>query len=205
MFYGDHQASDKPRTFLRQFEEDLTELPHLSETEKCYRFYNYCRSGSDAEYWYEELERNSLKVLTCWLTLANHFRVKWLHGSPNLLLKSPENERTTVAQPNTATTVSLETTTTTTPIPAPVNTAAPAIYKTTTMPKRVDCMANACHIVATLVAPPTKLATTTTTTATATDANDTITIVPQQDNEEEREGREEEQRKITEKPEGVRE
>jgi hypothetical protein len=78
MFYGDHRAGDNARTFLIQFEEDLAELPQLSETEKCHHFYNYCHSGSDAEYWYEELERNSPIVLTSWFTLANHFRVKWL-------------------------------------------------------------------------------------------------------------------------------
>ena len=113
MFYGDHQASDKPWTFLRQFEEDLTELPHLSKTKKCYHFYNYCCSGSDAKYWYEELKCNLLKVLTSWFTPANHFCVKWLHTSPNILLEITKIEPVTITEPDAATTVSHETTTTT--------------------------------------------------------------------------------------------
>jgi hypothetical protein len=113
MFYGDYRAGDNARTFLRRFEGDLTDMPQLSETEKCHRFYNYCRSGSDAEYWYEELERNSPIVLTSWFTLANHFRVKWLRGSPNLLLESPEIKQITIIQSDTATTVSRDSTSTT--------------------------------------------------------------------------------------------
>jgi hypothetical protein len=111
MFYGDYQAGDNARTFLEQFEEDLTELPQLSETEKCYHFYNYCRSSSDAKYWYEELKRNSPTVLTSWFTLANHFHVKWLRGSPNLLLNSPEIKQITITQLDTATMVSCNSTT----------------------------------------------------------------------------------------------
>jgi hypothetical protein len=113
MFYGDYRAGDNAWTFLRQFEEDLAELSQLSKTEKCHRFYNYCRSGSKAEYWYEELKHISPIVLTSWFTLANHFHVKWLCGSPNLLLESPEIKQITITQSNTATTVSRKTTTTT--------------------------------------------------------------------------------------------
>jgi len=157
MFYGDFRKGDKPRTFLRQFEEDLAELPHLSETEKCHRFYNYCRSGYDAEYWYEELERNSPKVLTSWFTLANHFRVKWLNASPNILLEIPKTKPVIIAEPDTATTFSHETTTTTTTaIPAPVNTAAPAVYETTTTPEPVARIAGARHVIATSAVPQTQ-------------------------------------------------
>jgi hypothetical protein len=198
MFYGDFRKGDNPRTFLRQFEEDLAELPHLSETKKCYRFYNYCHSGSDAEYWYEELERNSPIVLTSWFTLANHFCVRWLNGSPNLLLEIPKKEPVTVTEPDTATTVSHETTTTTTTtaIPAPANTTAPATYETT---ERVDRVANACHVVATSAAPPTQLPTITSTSATTTVSNHTITKVEQQDGEQPVKGKGEEQGRRIEK------
>ena len=202
MFYGDHQTGDNPQTFLRQFEEDLAELLQLSETEKCYRFYNYCCSGSEAEYWYEELERNSPKVLTCWFTLANPFCGKWLRGSLTLLLETPEIKQT---QLNTATAVSQETTTTTTTIPTPANTAAPAIYKTTTTPKQLDCMANLCHVIAMSAAPPTQLPTITTTSATTTVSNHTITKVEQQDGEQSVKGKGEEQGRRIKKEVEVRE
>jgi len=178
MFWGDFRKGDNPRTFLRGFEDDLAELPHLSETEKCYRFYNYCRSGSDAEYWYEELERNSPKVLTSWFTLANHFRVKWLNASPNLLLEIPKIEPVTIPVPDAATTVSCETTTTTTTttaIPAPANTAAPATYETT---ERVDRVTGARHV----ITPPTpaapQLATDSTILAATPVSNSTPAPVP---------------------------
>jgi hypothetical protein len=114
MFYGDYRAGDNARTFLRRFEEDLADMPQLSETKKCHCFYNYCLLGSNTEYWYEELERNSPIVLTSWFTLANHFRVKWLHSSPNLLLESPEIKQITITQSDTATMVLHDSTTTTT-------------------------------------------------------------------------------------------
>jgi hypothetical protein len=114
MFYGDYQAGDNVQTFLGQFEEDLTELPQLSETKKCHHFYNYCCLGSDTKYWYEALKCTLPIVLTSWFTLADHFHVKWLCGSLNLLLESPEIKQITITQSNTATTVLPKTTTTTT-------------------------------------------------------------------------------------------
>jgi hypothetical protein len=60
------------------FETALSQLPHLSESEKCKWFYNHCKSDSDAEDWYENLENNSPAVVASWSTLVLHFQVKWL-------------------------------------------------------------------------------------------------------------------------------
>jgi hypothetical protein len=108
--------------------------------------------------------------------LANHFRVKWLNGSPNLLLEIPKIEPVTIPVPDAATTVSHETTTTTTAIPAPANTAAPATYETT---ERVDRVAGARHVIATSAAPPTQTALEPTTTTAISN-----TAIEQQDNGE---------------------
>jgi hypothetical protein len=78
MFYGDYQRSDDPLALLTCLETTLVNLPHLSKTEKCHRFYLKCKSDSNAKYWYEELESNSPMVLTSWSTFVKHFHVKWL-------------------------------------------------------------------------------------------------------------------------------
>jgi hypothetical protein len=73
--------------------------------------YNHCKSDSDAEDWYENLEKNSPEVVASWSTLVLHFRVKWLGASPNVLLKTTETKPAdVVAVPTT----SRETTRTTT-------------------------------------------------------------------------------------------
>jgi hypothetical protein len=78
LFHGDHRHGEDPLVLLAHLESALPNLPHLSETEKCYRFYLNCKLDSDAEYWYEELESNSPMALTSWSTFVKHFRVKWL-------------------------------------------------------------------------------------------------------------------------------
>ena len=56
-----------PQTFLNHFEEGLSSLPHLSKSEECEWFYNYCKSDSDAKDWYENLKKK--------LTSSHHFVV----------------------------------------------------------------------------------------------------------------------------------
>jgi len=90
MFYGDYRYGEDPLAFLTDLETALAQLPHLSEPEKCERLYLRCRSGFDAEDWYENLEQNSPAVVTSWSTLVLHFRVKWLGASPNTLLEIPK-------------------------------------------------------------------------------------------------------------------
>jgi hypothetical protein len=111
MFHGDYRYGEDPLAFITNFETALAKLPHLSESEKCERFYNHCKSDSDAEDWYENLEKNSPEVVASWSTLVLHFRVKWLGASPNVLLETTETKpANVVAVPTT----SRETTTTTT-------------------------------------------------------------------------------------------
>ncbi|HEY4060541.1 MAG TPA: hypothetical protein VGM30_01505, partial [Puia sp.] len=85
MFYGDLRAADKPRTFLRFIKAEIADQPELSESRKCKIFYNYCRSGYDAENWYEDLEEKSPTVLALWPTFVKHFHMKWLGESPDSL------------------------------------------------------------------------------------------------------------------------
>jgi hypothetical protein len=174
----------------------LAKLPHLSESEKCERFYLNCRSGFDAEDWYENLEQNSPAVTTSWPTLVLHFRVKWLQASPEILLEIPKTKPVTTRQLDAATTVSRETTTTT--IPALANTAAPAIYETTTTPDGLDRVANARHIITLSTTIPAQPEPKPTTTAAISN-----TATEKQDNEEPTMGREEE--KGVEKQDGTNE
>jgi len=73
MFYGDYRYGEDPLAFLRYLETTLANLPHLSEPEKCDRLYLRCKSDSDAEDWYENLESNSPTVVSSWSTLILHF------------------------------------------------------------------------------------------------------------------------------------
>jgi len=133
MFYGDYRRSENPQAFLYDFEEHLATLPDVSESRKCEHFYLNCRSGFDAEEWYENFEQNSPSVITSWSTLRKHFCIKWLGASTDILLEIPKQKPVTTTQICTATITSRETnTTTTTAIPTPANTATPAIYETTT-------------------------------------------------------------------------
>jgi hypothetical protein len=150
MFYGDYRHGEDPLAFLTYLETTLANLPHLSEPEKCERFYLRCKSDSDAEDWYENLERNSPTVVASWPTLVLHFRVKWLKASPDLLL---ETDSITTTPFDAATSIVSETniantTITTTTIPAPTNTAALAVYKTTITPERPDRVADTRHVIA---------------------------------------------------------
>ena len=154
LFHGDGRRSENPSNFLQSLEDSSANIPGISDSDKCQRFYLKCKADFDAEHWYEELKSNSPMVLTSWPTFVNHFRVRWL-GAPLSLLLEPEpviskkpdtatpivRETTTLTHANTATT-------TTTTIPAPANTAALAVYKTTTTPVRLDRVADAHHVIA---------------------------------------------------------
>ena len=87
MFYGDFRHTENPLTFLKMLEEALEAMPHLSESKKCEYFYLHCRSGFNAETWYENL---APPITTSWTTLVLHFRVKWLRANPKILLEVPE-------------------------------------------------------------------------------------------------------------------
>jgi hypothetical protein len=66
MFHGDYRYGEDPLAFITNFETALAKLPHLSESEKCERFYNHCKSDSDAEDWYENLKKKThQKLLLC--------------------------------------------------------------------------------------------------------------------------------------------
>ena len=114
MFYGDRQRSENPRDFLYHFEEHLASLPNPSESRKCEHFYLHCRSGFNAEEWYENFEKNSPSIITSWSTLCKHFCVKWLGASTDILLEIPKEKPVTSTQLCTATNPSCEMNTTTT-------------------------------------------------------------------------------------------
>jgi hypothetical protein len=196
-FYGDYRSDENPLAFLTDFEATLARLPHLSESEKCSQFYNRCKSDFDAENWYENLEINTPTTVTFWSTFVLHFQVKWLRASPDPLL---EADSVTLAPLDAATSnaIANTTTTTTTIIPAPANTATPAIYETTKTPKQYDRVANARHMNIPPTPAPTrsevKQTTTATTTATTTDPDNTITTAKQQDDKEPAVGGKEEER-----------
>ena len=114
MFYGDRRRSENPRDFLYHFEEHLASLPNTSESRKCEHFYLHCRSGFNAEEWYENFEQNSPSIITSWSTLRKHFCVKWLGASTDILLEIPKEKPVTSTQLCTATNTSREMNTTTT-------------------------------------------------------------------------------------------
>ena len=78
------------------------------ESQKCKTLYNHLYSGWEADDWYKELESSAPEVLTSWLTLRNHFHVKWLGTSPSTLLKIPKCDPSII---NTATIIPHESTT----------------------------------------------------------------------------------------------
>jgi len=148
MFYGDYRYSEDPLAFLADFETALAQLPHLSESEKCERFYLRCKSDLDAEDWYENLENNSPAVVASWSTLVLHFRVKWLSTSPDSLLETPEpnsklSAATSVTHETSTTTIANANTTTT--IPTHIN-AAPAILEITTTSELLDQAVDVRHV-----------------------------------------------------------
>jgi hypothetical protein len=156
LFHGDGRHSENPSNFLQSLKDSSANIPGISDSDKCQRFYLKCKADFDAEYWYEELESNSPMVLTSWPTFVKHFHVRWLGASPSSLLK-PEpiiskklDTATPITCKTTTTTVMNANTgiTTTTTIPAPTSTAALAVYKTTTTPERVDRVAEAHHVIA---------------------------------------------------------
>jgi hypothetical protein len=147
MFYGDCRRSENPRDFLYHFEEHLASLPDPSESRKCEHFYLHCRSGFNAEEWYENFEQNSPSIITSWSTLRKHFCVKWLGASTDILPEIPKEKAVTSTQLCTATITSREMNTTTTiTIPAPYNTTANAIYEMV-MSEQLDRVADARHVI----------------------------------------------------------
>jgi hypothetical protein len=155
-FYGDNWHGENPQEFLTDFKTALIRLPHLSESAKCKRFYNHCKSDFDTEDWYENLEKNSPAAIASWSDLILHFRVKWLGAAPDTLLEIKKPVTTT--ELDTATTITYETSTTTTTnanttitttttTPAPTSTAALPVHKTTTMPARPNRVADTQHVI----------------------------------------------------------
>jgi len=194
-FYGDNRRDENPLEFLMDFEAALTRLPHLSESAKCERFYNHCKSDFEAEDWYENLEKKSPAVVASWPILVLHFRVKWLGASPNTLLEIPKTTPVPTTQLDAATTISRETTTTTTTaIPAPANTAIRATYETT--PQRLDRVADTCHVIAPRTPITNQVGLETPTSTTATNSDNAMATAKQQDNEKLAAGSEEEERKV---------
>jgi hypothetical protein len=198
LFHGDGRHSENPSNFLQSLEDSSANIPGISDSDKCQRFYLKCKADFDAEYWYEELESNSPMVLTSWPTFVNHFRVRWL-GAPLSLLLEPEPVIS--KKPDTATPIATETPTTivtnantaittTTAIPAPTSTAALTVYKTTTTPERPDRVADARHVIASPMPFPTQVELEATTTTSSMDLNNAITTAEQQDNEKRAAGRE---------------
>jgi hypothetical protein len=157
-------------------------MPDMSDSNKCYRFYLNCKADLDVEYWYEELESNSPMILTSWATFVKHFHVKWLGAPPSSVL---EPEPVISKKTDTATLIACTTPTTTITTAIP----APAIYETT-MPERLDRVADARHV----TTPSTPVSTQTTTTT----ANSN-TVIEQQDNQELAVRREKEQEMGVEK------
>ena len=87
MFYGDFHPTKNPLTFLTLLEEGLADQPHLSDSKKFEYLYLNCRSGFDAEAWYENLMPS---ITMSWAILVLHFHVKWLGANPKILLEVPE-------------------------------------------------------------------------------------------------------------------
>jgi hypothetical protein len=197
-FYGDNRASENPRDFLKSIEALLSQSPNTSDPEKCHYLYLQFKSGFDAEEWYENLESNFPTVVASWSTLVKHFRVKWLGGSPDLLLETPKSKPVTPVQLDVAASVTREmnttaiansntiitATTTTTAVPKPVNPATPTTLEPTTVVEPLEPVADVRHVM-TMPAPArteieltTIITTTTTATTTATILAHTDTAAP---------------------------
>ena len=196
LFYGDYRRGEDPLAFLTDLETTLARRPHLSESEKCECFYLHCKSDSDAEDWYEDLERNSPTVVASWSTFVKHFRVKWLGAPPSSLLEPDPviSKKTDTATPIVFATVANANmvTTTTTTIPAHINTAVPATFDTTATPERLDQEVDARHVTPV----PTRSGVKPTTTTTVTAPNNAIVTTEQQDNKDPAVGREEEEKGV---------
>jgi hypothetical protein len=179
LFYGDYRHSENPWDFLYHFEEHLASLPDLLESKKCEHFYLHCRSGFNAEEWYENFEQNSPSIITSWSTLRKHFCIKWLGASTDLLLEIPKAKPVTTTQLGTATITS-------------------PIYETT-MPEHLNHVVDARHVIIPPMPIPNQLELeTATSTTTATDSNNAMAI-EQRDNEEPIVGGEKEQEMGVEK------
>ena len=207
LFHGDGWHSENPSNFLQSLEDSAANIPGISDSDKCQRFYLKCKADFDAEYWYEELESNSPMVLTSWPMFVNHFRVRWLRASPSSLL---EPDPVISKKPDTATPIATETPTTiimnantviTTTTPAHCNTSVPTTFETTATPKQLDQEVDARHVMPVS----TRLEVKATSTTTAADSNNAITMAKQQDNEEPTMGRKEEQEGGIEKQNGASE
>jgi hypothetical protein len=145
------------------------------------------------EEWYETLQECNSDTTT-WAQLVAEFRYRWQWSFPRNADSNPIYSTKPIYLENTAR-ISITISATTT-IPAPTKTAAPAIYKTTTTPQRLNCVANTRHVIATstpiLAQPEHKPTTTTANSNTATEQRDNNE--PTVEREEEREGKEAEER-----------
>ena len=143
MFFGDHRSTENPRQFLESIEASFFAFPGISEAEKCLRFYNLCRSGSDTEEWYETLQECNSDTTT-WAQLVAEFRYRWqwsfprdAHGNPIYSTKPTYLENTTGIAITTSATAT---------IPAPTNPATSAVHETTTTPQPLDQTADVLHV-----------------------------------------------------------
>jgi hypothetical protein len=122
--------------------------------------------------------------------------VKWLGASPNVLLETTETKPADiVAVPMTSREMSTTTTTTATLTPI-TNTAAPAIYETTTMPEQLNHVEDARHVIAPSMPIPNQVELEAATTTTSTDPNKAIVMAEQQDNKDLAVGKEEEKKRV---------
>jgi hypothetical protein len=121
MFFGDHRMTEDPREFLESLEDSFIGLPADSEAAKLRRFYRGCKSGADAEEWYDTLTKNS--VITTWFELVAQFHIQWQYAFSREEILAH------------------------TSIPAPTNTAADAIHETVITPEQHD-RAAAPHVTA---------------------------------------------------------
>jgi hypothetical protein len=88
MFYGDGRASENPYDFLKAVQNAFSNMPGITEEEKCERLYLNCKSDFDAEEWYDALPRNDKAT---WAALTAAFRLRWPRRAK--VQKTPEQKK----------------------------------------------------------------------------------------------------------------
>jgi hypothetical protein len=146
MFFSDHRSTENPRQFLESIEASFIAFPGISEAEKCLRFYNLCRLGSDAEEWYETLQECNSDTTT-WAQLVAEFCYKWRWSFPRDTHDNPIYSTKPTYLKNTVG-IAITTSATAT-IPAPTNPATTAIHETTTTIPVTNTTADPAHETAT--------------------------------------------------------
>jgi hypothetical protein len=145
MFFGDNRSSENPCQFLESIEASFAAFSGISEAEKCLRLYNLCRSGSDAEEWYETLQECNSDTIT-WARLVAEFRYKWQWSFPRDAHGNPiYSTKPTYLKNSAGTSITISDTTT---IPAPTNPAT-ATHETTTTPQLLNRTADIPHVTVT--------------------------------------------------------